>query len=320
MVTYPYEMMQRAVDIVNTSPHPTNKIAAALAGHDAGGHPYIITHTNYWPPAIERAFGRDGRIGNSSGTIHAETACILHAGYTRGAEMFITDPPCPNCAKNMAEAGIKALYIDHKGFDKDFAQRRGEEFQSMSMRILEAAGIPVYILHRKEQRMETVLAIPDTYVPPLENPTHRIALADAPSPAMFTHEIATAAAGIHAGRNFALALAQRPDKTWTHFSASSHPAIGYTHDDDLSQEGKYSFILQPLNRLLMAGKFFGLTIHPDYIYTSRTPTARELINLTGSGFCTLYVGNDDDARDENGLIARKQLAEAGLVNFLNIST
>ncbi|MCD8520448.1 MAG: hypothetical protein LRY57_04065 [Alphaproteobacteria bacterium] len=144
-------MMQRAVDIVLTSPHPTNKIAATLSGKTEDGLDFCISSTNSWPDAILNTIGHGEKIGNSSGTIHAETECILKAPATNGASLFITDPPCPNCVKNMAEAGIKKLYIDHKGFEKDFALRRGDDFSGLSLPLCQEAGMDVYEIRRKEQ-------------------------------------------------------------------------------------------------------------------------------------------------------------------------
>ena len=164
-----YNHMQAAVDIIAQSPHPTNKIAATLAGEN-----FTISRTNHWPSAIDATLGRETKIGNASGTLHAETACILtalHDGHaTQGADIFITGPPCPNCMKNMAESGIKALYIDHKGFDKDFAQRRGEDFENMSMRIAAKAGIDVYVIYRKEERFDVISQHRIGYKPSIENP------------------------------------------------------------------------------------------------------------------------------------------------------
>jgi len=313
-VTCPYQMMQRAVDIVNSSPHPTNKIAATLHGTEANGHSFTISETNYWPAPIESKIGRETKIGNSSGTIHAETACILHAPSTKNAELFITDPPCPNCSKNMAEAGIKALYIDHKGFDKDFAQRRGDLFASMSMRILGAAGIEVYVVYRKDRKIETALDIQDGYVPPEENPSRLSALNSALSKALFLQQIEEAKT-LYQSAPFALALGEQGTGNTVAFSASSHPAIGYTHEDDLSREGKYSFILQPINRILMGAKSHGLKIDPRYIYSSRTPTARELINMVGANFTALSIGDKAAARDEFGQLAMQQLGNAAILQF-----
>lgn len=169
----PYDQMQKAVDIVGDSPHPTNKIAATLAGTDKGGRAFSVAHNNYWPDPIRQNIGTEIKIGNASGTLHAETACVIHSpGPTNDSQLFVTDLPCPNCVKNLAEAGIKTLYIDHKGFDKDYAQRRGHHFSNMSMRICEKAGISVYKIFRKDKKLESILEISADYVPPVEKPPH----------------------------------------------------------------------------------------------------------------------------------------------------
>ncbi len=317
-MTTPFEMMQRAVDIVNSSPHPTNKIAASLSGTEKNGHAFAIAETNFWPSSIEKSFGRDTKIGNSSGTIHAETACILHSPHSKGASVFMTDPPCPNCAKNIAEAGIKDVYIDHKGFEKDFAQRRGAEFQSMSMRIFAAAGIPVYELRRKEQNISPVISIEDNYTPPSETPFTLELLGAAPTQNLFVQMIGKAQAD-YQKTPFALCFAQDPvSGRYQSLSAAPHPTIGFTHKDDLSKEGKYSFILQPINRLLMSARQLGLKIEPDYIYSKRIPTARELINMIGANYDTLSVGSESESRDEFALLAKTQLENASIFKFLSL--
>ncbi len=100
----PLDAMQAAVNIVLTSPHPTNKVAAAIfSGAD------ILVRTNNWPSRIATVLGQDARVGNSSGTVHAEVNCISDFPHpTEGASLCITDPFCPNCAKNIAEALAKA--------------------------------------------------------------------------------------------------------------------------------------------------------------------------------------------------------------------
>src|SRR5690606_17449299 len=77
----PFAMMQMAVEVVNSSPHPTNKIAAAISGIDHNGEAFAIAATNFWPEPIQ-VLDPDTRIGGSSGTIHAETACALRAPRT----------------------------------------------------------------------------------------------------------------------------------------------------------------------------------------------------------------------------------------------
>lgn len=316
-MTSPFALMQMAVDIVGTSPHPTNKIAATLTGHDLDGNPFTISKTNCWPDAIEKAFGRSTDIGNSSGTIHAETACILQAPRTHDSTLFITDPPCPNCAKNIAEAGIRHLYIDHKGFEKDFAQRRGEDIRSMSLRILEAAGISVYKIFRKEQQIIPVIDIAAGYNPPQDDPLFCKEMVSPASLPLLRQSIGNAATAYN-NQPFAVCLAEKQGQLCL-LAASTHPTIGFTHEDDLSGAGKYSFVLEPLNHLIMAAKNHGFTILPDYIYSSRVPTAREMVNLIGLGINTLNVGDDQSARDQGALEAKALLEKNHILEFLRIT-
>lgn len=301
--------MQMAVEAIPSSPHPSSKVAATLALPGSDAHT-VITATNFWPEPIRKRFGSTGKIGNSSGTIHAETACILKSSTSKDANLFITDPPCPNCAKNIAEAGIKNLYIDHKGFLKDYALRRGEDFKNMSMRIFGAAGIGVYEIHRKEERLIPVLEIPGNYVPVSEFPVQIQACNGD-----FKNEIERAQ-DHYQQEPFALCIAENHEEKVFALHAQRHPTIGYTHHDDLTKEGKYSFILQPVNRLLMASKYYGMTIKKDEMFSSRVPTSREFVNMVGAGIETLTIGNTDDFRDPDCERALKQLTDAKIIKSL----
>ncbi len=327
--------MQAAVDIVAQSPHPTNKIAATIAGDG-----WAFSRTNHWPAAIETTIGRDTDIGNSSGTIHAETACIF-AAYaarhaTRGASIFITDPPCPNCMKNIAEAGITKLYIDHKGFDKDWAKRRSDQFENMSLRIAAKAAIDVYVIYRKEQRFEIISKHAPNYKPaeshppiihPLKPSSHGSSVQASNTSTRLDHTdkpcddenwklLINKATTEYKNEPFATALATNQSGETIAITATLHPTIGYTPQDPLDKEGKYSFILQPLNRLLMIAAREGLSLSPNHIYSSRCPSSRELINFIGAGFTTLQIGNKQKARDQHGLLALEQLEENKTLNVI----
>ena len=308
-----FDAMQRAVDIVNTSAHPTNKVAATLIGHDRDGTPYCTSRTNHWPPAIEQHIGRAAKIGDASGTIHAETACILQSPYTYGASLCITDPFCPNCAKNMAEAGITAIYIDHKGFDKDFARRRGHHFAAMSMEICSKAGIAIYELNRKQAVITPIQDIDPAYTPPQDAPFTLTPGADQ----SFSDFIADQAAA-HDPAKFACAVAYAGDVAY-YLGASFHPVIGYTtaSADDLytitNPPNKYSFIQEPVNRLLMTAARHGLVLAKDSLYCSQVPTARELVNCVGAHITHIRIGDRETARDDDALTALNQLEQAGIM-------
>lgn len=313
MTLSPFDLMQKAVDIVDESPHPTNKIAATLAGEDVNGKDFYVSATNFWPGAIEKAFGPGTKIGNSSGTVHAETACIIKAQVTDASSLFITDPPCPNCVKNMAEAGIKHLYIDHKGFDKDFARRRGGDFENMSLRICERAGINVSRLFRKDKKIEEILHVPDNYSPPLEKPPLIEKLENKTEPEEFV-EMARAKSEIYGDRIYAAALARSHFGQDYIISAETHPVIGYTSKTIGAPEDKYTFLLQPINRILMTASRYGLRIDKDCVFSSRVPTARELVNMVGAELTNITIADSKHARDKHAMKALEQLREAGVLN------
>ncbi len=315
MILSPIEAMQKAVDIVSSSPHATNKIAATIFKDGTS-----FSSTNIWPAHIVEKLGTETRVGNSSGTIHAEVSCLLNFPIaTEGASLCITDPFCPNCAKNIAESGIKKIYIDHKGFDKDFAQRRGEEYGSMSLRIAARAGISMYQVWRKENRIEPIHEVPVEYVPPQDNPI-KIEKTSLHPNIYGLNQIIESTQVLH--KRWACALAKNSDGECFFLVASAHPAIGYTKDQDANtinhKEGKYSFYLEPLNRILMGAHRYGLRLIDGLIWSSVVPTSRELVNCVGAGITSICLGNDELSRDEEAIAASRLLADSGVMQFISL--
>ncbi|MCE7886809.1 MAG: deoxycytidylate deaminase [Alphaproteobacteria bacterium PRO2] len=313
-----YELMQAAVDYVPKSEHPTNKVAAALGGLEYNGTPFSLVETNYWPKAIAKKIGRDIRIGNASGTVHAETACLLATignGQANSTSMYVTDLPCPNCVKNMAESGVRKLYIDHKGFTKDFALRRGGHFENMSLRICEKANIGVYKIFRKEKRIETILEIQKGFSPVNIKPSCVSVVHKKLSRKKF-RDLIEQEKEFYEGRPFAMALETSPGKIYNTISAEAHPCPGYTEQTIEQGDEKYSTILQPLNRVMMRAVRNGHMISPHYIYSSHVPTARELVDMVGMlGVTKLTIGDVTKSRDAGGLQALKQLVDAKIITI-----
>ena len=300
--------MQDAVDVVLTSPHPDNKVAATL--FDAS---HQISKTNDWPPIILEKLDKDARIGDSSGTLHAEINCLMSSNFaTEGSSLAITDPCCPNCAKCIAEAGIKKIYIDHKGFEKDFAARRGGEFQDMSLRILAHAGISIYEVTRKENKIRTIYEPSLEYIPPEDNPIEiRPCRADLSTGAL----LQTARLVKVKHERWGCALATDPQGKIYTLVASAHPAIGYTQNDVKPSDGKYDFILEPVNRILMGAARHDLKLSPNYLWCSVLPSPREMVNLVGYGFKNIYVGNLSNPKKLTSLEASKTLNNSGILTF-----
>lgn len=312
----PFMAMQAAVDIVGQSQHPTNKVAATLYGRGFG-----LSRTNYWPEAILSTFGQDTDIGNSSGTVHAETACILEAEHpTEGAGLCITDPFCPNCAKNIAEAGIKKIYIDHKGFDKDFFQRRSGHFETMSMQICEKAGISVYELWRKDERVVPIYeALPNKFISE-DSPIYKEPI-DAPSDAVFS-DVLTAAFKIHNKRKFCVAFVMDAKGKYFSLTGRGHAVTGFTTEDpddiailEKREDNKYTLFQEPVNRMLMYVARHGYKINEAFFFCSQVPTSREQVNLVGAGIKRITVGDLRKARDPEALVAMEQLSDAGILFY-----
>ncbi len=311
----PYEAMQAAVDIVGQSQHPTNKVAATLFGRGFG-----LSRFNYWPAPILDAFGMETDIGSASGTVHAETACIMQTDHaTEGASLAVTDPFCPNCAKNIAEAGIKKIYIDHKGFDKDFFQRRSGHFQTMSMQVCEKAGVSVYELWRKDRRIVPIFETPAQYIAAEDSPIFKEPVGAA-SDGVFTQIIADAFK-LHEKRKFAVLFAQKDGHVFS-MTARGHAVTGFTMEDpdDIKileqREDKYTLFQEPVNRLLMYAARHGMKPVDGFFFSSQVPTSREQVNLVGAGIKRITVGDARKSRDADAIVAMKQLSDAGIISYI----
>jgi len=306
-----YEAMQAAVDIVHQSPHPVNKIAATLFSPK-----FMLSRTNYWPPAIETVFGKDKQIGSSSGSIHAEMATLFDAAYPcKGAHLAVTDPPCPNCIKNIIEAGITHIYIDHKGFEKDFFQRRGQEFRELSLLMCEKAGIGVYKIFRKDRRFETLIAQNENKIAHEDSPIISEPIEEV-TEAVF-NDLVKRGYETHKERNFAIALVKAENDKLYALTARSHPVTGisFENHDDLELKDKYDLIQHPLNRIFMRAARDGLRFIDGYFFSSQVPTSREMVHLVGKGIKRITIGDPKKCRDPQGLEAMQMLSSAGVLSY-----
>ena len=105
-------------------------------------------------------------------------------------------------------------------------------------------------------------------------------------------------------------------------TARRHAAIGYSRDVPESMEqkqGKYSFIVQPINRLLMNAPRNGLRIIDGQLFSTRVPTAREQVNMIGAGLTALQIGKQDKARDEHAIKAMRLLSKLEILCFTHSS-
>jgi dCMP deaminase len=310
----PYDAMQSAVDIVASSDHPTNKIAACVVGVGLDDAPYTIRAVNHWPAAIATALGPNADIGNSSGTVHAETACILAAPCTHGATLYITDPFCPNCAKNIAESGIKHIMIDHKGFEKDFITRRANDFTDLSLHIVERAGVSVSMIYRKERRIVPIITPAPNFIPPDDRPVTLLdwtpdwvnqVRAFRPDRA----DLPFAAAVIEQSEKKVLITQAHIIRGYSEQSGSDRAALASLHT------GKYTMVMEPVNRLMMVAARLGARIDPSLVVSSRVPTSRELVNMVAGGYTNVCILDRRASRDGPSVEALEVLTGAGVIQL-----
>ncbi len=107
------------------------QVGAALVKN---GKVLYVTHNEHKPekemPNIlgdTRALFKRGVNIEYVTSAHAEVVAIAEAAKrgiaTEGAELYVTDFPCPYCARLVASAGIKKLY-----FMKGYAVLKGDEY------------------------------------------------------------------------------------------------------------------------------------------------------------------------------------------------
>lgn len=286
MIT-PFQAMQHAVDIVNTSEHNKNKVAACLVSGEQH-----IAKTNYRPKILKNHFDAKDRIGNSSQFIHAEVACIFNAPFpTHGASLFITDPMCPNCAKAICEAGIKHVYIDHKGMVKDFFIRRKDAFEQISVPLMREYGVTLSTIYRKnEQIIPFVFEDKDKITPHTQ--------------IQFLPEYKTLDDAILARDDFinhrSYALAQIKNGVLYVPEIEHH----IPHDNP-----KYRDDVSPINRLLCHMGAHNLTLVNDTVFCNLHPSSRDLVNAVGFGVKNITIEStipDHDIHGENATTTLKQ--------------
>lgn len=305
--------MQDAVDQVHGSEHIKNKIACCL--FDPVKQDVYTVHVNHRPLALKNAYTPDIRIGNSSQFIHAETACIFDfESSVEGTAICITDPFCPNCAKAIAESGIRHVYIDHKGLDKDFAKRRGADFESLSLLIMEKAGIKVSIVYRKEDRIEPLLD------PKIETRIGSAAgieffdIADELSIADMVHSFRMR----QAHTAWATARIKEKEGKTTGILVFEGLPPGLTPHDYTEKRGevaKYRLPVDPLNRLYFYIKRKGLTLMDNHVGCNLFPSSRALVNSTGMNVQKLTIGESTPDHDSDGHNAASILEKSSILTI-----
>ena len=151
--------MQQAQLVSTWSKDPSTKVGCIIVSKNRfvlsegyNGFPHGIADT---PERLNDRTQKYPRV------VHAEANAILNAGRN-GAKiddsiLFVTAPPCPNCAKMLVQAGIREiLYIDLDKSKKNIPGWRDELVISFDM--FDEAGIPYAAIPKKYLLTKTQLA------------------------------------------------------------------------------------------------------------------------------------------------------------------
>ena len=127
---------------------------------------------------------------------------------------------------------------------------------------------------------------------------------------------------IHQRRKFAIAFARTHDGEIKCLTARAHAVIGYSmhKPEDMlvieQPQEKYSFIQEPVNRLLMNLRRYGMELIDGYFYCSQVPTSREQVNLAGAGIRRITIGDIQKCRDPHGIEAMELLNGHSIVDYV----
>ena len=300
------------------SMHPTHKVGAVIIGTDNNGFDYTVSKPNFWPEPLENSLGRYKKLGNASTTVHAEVAAICAAPATQNSTIYVTDLPCPNCAKIMAEAGINNIYIDANTHNTLLGKKMKMYFDVASTPILQSAGVSVYEVN---DILETITPIitstADTNIIE-QRPVTNITLENSDINQSSFHRITeNTNTNTNTNTNFAACYAKNTLGQYRFIFAQPQISIGLPPDKAYvisTHQDKYEPILQPINRLLLTCARHGLNIDKNYIYSSQTPTSREFVNIIGTGYTSLYIADRTKCRDKWGLKALSQLEEHNIID------
>lgn len=155
--------MQQAQLVSTWSKDPSTKVGCIIVSPKR-----VVLSEGYngFPEGIEDTPARlNDRSQKYPRVVHAETNAIVNAGRN-GAKiedgiLFVTAPPCPNCAKMIVQAGIHEIfYIDLDKSKKGIAGWRDE--LNISFDMFDEVGIPYMAIPKKylfsKKQLESIRA------------------------------------------------------------------------------------------------------------------------------------------------------------------
>lgn len=151
--------MQQAQLMSTRSKDPSTKIGCIIVSPER-----VVVSEGYngFPRGIADTAERlNDRVQKYPRVVHGEANAIINAGRNgtkiQDGILFVTQPPCPNCAKMIVQAGIREiLYIDLDKTKKNIPGWRDEI--SISFDMFDEAGIPYKSIPKKYLFTKTQLA------------------------------------------------------------------------------------------------------------------------------------------------------------------
>lgn len=127
------------------SPDESNKVGCII--RRCGGYDILGVGFNSYPPSstAPKRYGRGDEFKYAR-IVHAEMRALLHAqDDVTGGTLYTTLPPCPNCAKHIADAGIACVVVASDGMKSEWAKRCAADVQ-LGQNILDESRIAVVVL------------------------------------------------------------------------------------------------------------------------------------------------------------------------------
>lgn len=105
-------LLNVAYAVALKSKDPSTKVGAVIADLDT--HRILATGFNGFPSGVGETADRWERPLKYKFVVHAEANAILTAARfgssVAGADLYVTLPPCADCAKLIAAAGLRRVY------------------------------------------------------------------------------------------------------------------------------------------------------------------------------------------------------------------
>ncbi len=310
-----FKYMELALRAESLSDHEDHKVGALIRGKYNNGDAYEIARSNFWPKLLKDHIGEDKKLGNASTTVHAEVAAICAAPATENADIYITDLPCPNCAKVIAESKIKNVYLDDHAYNTPLGIKIRPYFDEVSSLILGSANINVFKMNVLKKTIDQIITVPKNALTNIQRPIKHIAIDNAD---INQNNFMKMVEQQRSERAFAACFTKSLLGQYSFMFAQSHRSTGLSEKTVkliTDSQSKYEATLQPINRLLLSCARYGVKINPEYLYSSQTPTSREFVNMIGAGYSTLTIGDKNKCRDEWGLKALSQLQKHKIIEL-----